>query len=239
MSRLRFTSRSLAFLRSLKRHNDREWFRARRGEYETLVRAPMIAVIEALAHDLTDFAPELVASPTVSLYRDTRFSPDKSPLKTHIAAVFPTRGLAKHEGAGLYFHVSPTEVWVGGGMYAPATWQLQRVREHIASNSHRLRTITESSVFRRRVGRIDGERLQRLPRGFPADHPAAEYLKMRQFLAGREYEATFATRPRFYPTLLTLFRTVAPLVRFLNEPLVKAQTASAPVSVSPVRSMRT
>ena len=77
-----------------------------------------------------------MASPKASLYRiyrDTRFSEDKTPLKTHAAAVFPWRGLARHEGAGLYFEVAPSWVWIGGGMYAPQPPQLVRVREHIAS----------------------------------------------------------------------------------------------------------
>jgi len=87
----------------------------------------MIAMVDRLATDFRAFAPELVATPKVSLYRiyrDTRFSDNKLPYKTHVAAVFPTRGLQKHEGAGLYFHVSPTEVWIGGGMYSPQPPQL-------------------------------------------------------------------------------------------------------------------
>lgn len=226
----RFTPKTLAFLRALKRHNNREWFKHRRDEYEAHVRAPMIAVIEALARDFESFAPELVASPKVSLYRiyrDTRFTADKAPLKTHIAAVFPWHGLARHEGAGLYFHVAPSEVWIGGGMYAPQTWQLQRVRDHIAANFDQLRTIVESPGFARSIGSLDGTRLQRVPRGFASDHPAAEYLKFRQFLAGREYPANFAASPRFYASLLTVFKAVAPLVRFLNEPLIGARAPRA------------
>ena len=219
----RFTPNTLKFLRALKRNNRREWFNARREEYETHVRQPMIAIIERLAADFRTFAPELVASPSTSMYRiyrDTRFSDNKAPYKTHIAAVFPCRGLPKHEGAGLYFHVSPDEVWIGGGMYAPQTPQVQAVREHIAANLRRLRAIVESPRFRRVVGKLDGERLQRVPRGFPKDHEAAEYLKFRQFLAGREFPSAAATRPGFYRDVLTVFRQVAPLVRFLNEPLV-------------------
>ena len=155
------------------------------------------------------------------IYRDTRFSENKAPYKTHVAAIFPCRGLPKHEGAGLYFHVSPAEVWIGGGMYAPQTPQLQAVREHIAANVHGLRAIVESPLFRRTVGGLEGERLQRVPRGFAKDHPAAEYLKFRQFLAAREFPASFATRPTFYGGLLRIFRLVAPLGRFLNEPLLK------------------
>ena len=221
----RFTPKTLAFLRALKRNNDREWFKARREEYDAVVRQPMVAFIERFAEDFRAFAPELVASERASLYRiyrDTRFSADKSPLKTHIAAIFPWKGLPKHEGAGLYFHVSPTEVWAGGGMYMPQSAQLQRVREHIAASHRRFRAIVESPAFRRRTGGLDGERLRRVPHGFPPDHPAAEYLKYRQFLAGKEYPASVATSPRFYATLLALFRGIAPLVIFLNEPLVRA-----------------
>jgi len=220
---LRFSPEAIAFLRALKRNNDREWFRARKERYEILLRMPLIAVIDRLAGDFRRFAPDLVADPKVSMYRiyrDTRFSDDKAPLKTHIAAVFPCRGLAKHQGAGLYLEVAPQWVWVGGGMYAPDTSQLHAVREHIAANSRRLRAIIESPAFRRTVGTVHGEQLQRVPRGFPKDHEAAEYLRFRQFLAGAEFPARFASSRRFYRGVLDVFRQVAPLTRFLNEPLL-------------------
>ena len=221
---MNFPAETLRFLRALKRNNRREWFNAHRDDYEAHVRQPMFAIIERLAADFRQFAPELVANPKQAMYRihrDTRFSENKAPYKTHVAAVFPWRGLPKHEGAGLYFHVSPDEVWVGGGMYAPQTPQLQAVREHIAANLRRLRAIVESPAFRRTVGELDGERLQRVPRGFSKDHEAAEYLKFRQFLAGCEFPAGFATSPKFYGGVLSVFRRVAPFTRFLNEPLLK------------------
>jgi uncharacterized protein (TIGR02453 family) len=155
------------------------------------------------------------------IHSDTRFSENKAPYKTHVAAIFPWRGLPKHEGAGLYFHVSPDQVWVGGGMYAPQTPQLQVVREHIATNLGRLRAIVESPAFKRTVGELDGERLQRVPRGFSKDHEAGEYLKFRQFIAGCEFPARFATSPKFYAGVLGVFHRVAPFSRFLNEPLLK------------------
>lgn len=213
---------SIAFLRALKRNNRREWFQPRKEQFDAQVRAPMLAIVERLARDLYAIAPEIVVDPKTAIYRiyrDTRFSENKTPYKTHIAAVFPWRGLAKHEGAGLYFHVSPDEVWMGGGMYAPQTQQLQAVREHIAANARRLRALVESPGFHRHVGQLEGEQLQRVPHGFPKDHPAAEYLKYRQFLAGRELPPVSACSPKFYATLLTVFRHVAPLARFLNEPL--------------------
>jgi uncharacterized protein (TIGR02453 family) len=226
---LRFSAAGLSFLRSLKRHNDREWFRAHREVYDADVRAPMIAIIEQLAVDFRLFAPELVASPRASLYRiyrDTRFSEDKSPFKTHVAAVFPWRGLAKHEGGGLYFHVSPSEVWIGGGMYAPPPPQLARVREHIATNVRRFRRIVEAPPFTTTVGALDGERLQRVPRAYRPEHPAADYLRLKQYLAGKEYPGMFATSTGFYAELMSVFRVVTPLIRFLNEPLVARPTAA-------------
>jgi uncharacterized protein (TIGR02453 family) len=219
----RFEPAALAFLRALKRNNNREWFSARKERYEVLLREPMIAVIEQLALDFRTFAPDLVANPKTSLYRiyrDTRFSANKTPLKTNVAAVFPCRGLEKHQGAGLYLEVAPTWVWVGGGMYAPDTSQLHTVRQHIAASTRRFKTIVESPAFRRSVGRLEGDRLQRVPRGFPVDHPAAEYLRHRQFLAGKQLPARFAASPGFYRGVLDVFKKIAPLIRFLNEPLL-------------------
>ena len=220
----RFPREALTFLRALKRNNRREWFLAHRDQYENSVRRPMLTTIERLAEDFREFAPDVVASPKDSMYRiyrDVRFSENKAPYKTHVAANFPTRRLPKHEGAGLYFHISPDEVWIGGGMYAPQTSQLQLVREHIASNVKRLRAIVESPGFRRVVGSLHGEQLKRVPRGFPKEHEAAEYLKFRQFLAGCQLPGSAATSPTFYATLLKVFLQVAPLTRFLNEPLLK------------------
>jgi uncharacterized protein (TIGR02453 family) len=222
----RFSAKAIRFLRALKRNNDREWFRARQNEYEELLRAPMMAIVEALSRDLRAFAPELIASPKVSLfriYRDTRFSEDKSPLKTQVAAVFPHKDLPRIGGAGLYVEITPSWVWMGGGLYQPGTPELQAVREHLTANFARFRSVVESPEFRRHLGALDGgQLLQRPPRGFPPDHPAAEYLRYRMFVAGRELPATFASSPRFYSTLLAIFRKTAPLVRFLNEPLVKS-----------------
>ena len=217
----RFRPEGLRFLRSLKRNNRREWFNAHRDDYEAHVRQPMLDIITSLAEDMRVFAPEIVVNPKsmYRIYRDVRFSENKAPYKTHVAASFPTRGLPKHEGAGLYFHVSPDELWVGGGMYAPQTAQLHAVREHIAAHVKRLRALVESPAFRREFGKLEGEQLQRVPRGFPKDHEAAQYLRYRQFLAGREFPPAFAASPRFYGALVTAFKRAAPLIRFLNEPL--------------------
>ncbi len=219
----RFSPKSLAFLRALKRNNDREWFRARKDQYDEVLKGPMLEVIARLAEDFQSFAPDLQASPAsiFRIYRDTRFSADKTPLKTQISAAFPSRRLPRHQGAGLYFEVTPKWVWAGGGLYSPDTSELQAVREHIAANVRKFRAIVEAPSFTRAVGALDGERLQRIPRGFAPDHPAARYLKFRQFIGGREHPAEFATSQRFYAGLLDTFKTVAPLVGFLNDGISK------------------
>ena len=220
-----FTRKTLAFLRALKRNNDRDWFRLRKPQYEEHVRGPMVELLAQLAVDLPAFAPELISEPRVSLYRiyrDTRFSHDKSPLKTRVAAHFPSRGFPRNEGSGLYLEVAPTWVWIGGGLYMPSAPDLRLIRAHIAAHHRALHRIATGSPFRRAVGALGGERLTRVPRGYLTDHPAAEYLRFKQFLAGREFEAEFVTTTRFYTTALAIFRAVAPLVRFLNAPLLPA-----------------
>src|SRR5205823_13261569 len=176
----------LRFLRSMKRNNNREWFWEHKGIYEQHVKQPMAELIETLAGEFQQFAPEMIASPRASayrIYRDTRFSKDISPYKTHVAAVFPRSGLGKHEGAGFYVHIAPTELLIGGGLYVPLPEDLAVVREHIATNAKSFLGIVDSRQFRKLFGTLGGEQLARVPRGFSPDHPAADYLRHKQFLA--------------------------------------------------------
>src|SRR5262249_27328389 len=141
-----FPKEGLQFLRSLKRNNNREWFQKHRANYETHVKQPMIDLIEALHAAFQEFAPEMMASPKASAYRihrDTRFSKDKSPYKTHVAAVFPRSGLGKHEGAGFYVHIAPEDLLVGGGLYMPLPEDLSAVRGHILENPKAFLRIVE------------------------------------------------------------------------------------------------
>ena len=157
------------------------------------------------------------------IYRDIRFSENKAPYKTHVAANFPTRGLPKHEGAGLYFHVAADEVWVGGGMYAPPAPQLHAVREHIAGHARRLRTLVESPAFRREVGTLEGERLTARAARFlegssgrgVSEVPTVS--RRPRIRAGLRHQPEVLRRPaRRLPRLV-------PLLRFLNEPLLRSQ----------------
>lgn len=217
-----FTPKTLSFLKSLKRNNKREWFHARRDQFEEHCRAPMVEVIERLAIDMPAFAPELMVGVKESLFRqfrDTRFSGDKTPMKTNVAATFPHRALGRMNGASFYFEVGPDYVWIGGGVYRPDTSQLHLLREHIAANHRRLDTIVHAPAFKK-LGGLRGDTLTRVPRGFDKDHKAARYLMHKQFMAFREEPGTFATSKDFYKNLLATFKTLSPMVKFLNEPLV-------------------
>ena len=228
-----FTRKTVSFLRSLKRNNNREWFRAHKEDYERHVREPMTSVVARLAVDMRSFAPELIADPKVSLfrpYRDTRFSSDKSPIKTAVGARFPSRQFARGEGAGLYFEVTPDWVWIGGGMYMPSSADLNAIREEITASHPRLHRLVTSPSFKRACGEMTGDRLTRVPRGYVKDHPAARYLQFKQFLGAAEYEASFATSPAFYRELLKVFKAVTPLVAFLNRALLERLT-QAPILV--------
>jgi uncharacterized protein (TIGR02453 family) len=219
-----FPTEGLRFLRSLKRNNNREWFQEHKSIYQEVIKDPMTKLILALAADFEQFAPELVASPTTSLYRiyrDTRFSKDKTPYKTHVAAVFPRKGLAKHEGAGLYLHIAPTEVLIGGGVYMPLPEDLHAIRAYVAEKPDSFKSIVESSGFKKMFGELGGERLTRVPRGFSPTHPAADYLRHKQYLAGRTLPAAAATSRGFYKTVVETFQTMMPFVRFLNEPVLR------------------
>ena len=223
-----FTPKTLSFLRSLKRNNKREWFHERREQYEAHCRQPMITVIERLAEDFRSFAPDMLADPKVSLFRqfrDTRFSDDKTPMKTHLAATFPSRTLGRMNGAGLYFEIAPGWVWIGGGLWRPDTSQLQLVRDHIVDNQRELEAIVKSPRFKK-LGGLQGDRMTRVPRGYAKDHPAAGYLQHRQFIAFREEPAAFASAPQFYKELKGTLEAIVPLVRFLNAPLIASYSSS-------------
>jgi uncharacterized protein (TIGR02453 family) len=224
-----FSKQALAFLRSLARNNRRDWFTPRKEQYDTLVRAPMIEFVQRFAEDLAVFAPDHIAEPKLSIfriYRDTRFSHDKTPYKTNIAAYFPHRHLPKNEGAGLYIEVAPKHVWYGGGVYMPSSRELLLIRQHLAAHHRRFETLLRAAAFKKAFGTLQGETLTRVPRGFLADHPAAGWLRHRQFLAAAERPAEFATSDDFYKTVSTAFKAGAPLMAFLNEPLVAAVKAA-------------
>ena len=220
-----FTPAFFAFLRELHENNNRDWFAVNRSRFLADVERPMLAFINDFAPALRSISPAYIVDrrriggSMYRIYRDTRFSDDKTPLKTYVAAHFPSRRFGRSGGAGLYVEITPGWVWMGGGMYMPSGPDLQAIREHVADTYPRIHRIVTSPSFNKTVGPLGGDQLTRVPRGYLKDHPAADYLRYKQFLAGCEYPPQFATSARFYSELLSVFRTITPLVRFLNQPL--------------------
>ncbi len=229
-----FPPAALTFLRNLKRHNNRRWFQSHREIYERSVKAPMEELILSIAEAFRRFAPEMVADPRVSLYRiyrDTRFSRDKSPYKTQVAAVFPVRGLPKNSGPGLYLHVSSEEVLIGGGIYMPEPQLLRAVREHIAASPREFLVIFQDRRYRQAFGELEGEKLKSMPKGFSADPVTADYLRYKQFLFGKVYPPKLATSTRLLPTILDCFQKGMPLIRFLEKPAFRVLSSSRGVGI--------
>ena len=218
-----FPPEAMTFFRGLKKNNTREWFQPRKQIYDEKVKAPMLDLVTALMRRLADFAPDHVGDPNKAIYRiyrDTRFSKNKTPYKTHIAAVFPRRNLEKHCGAGYYFSVSPDEIEVGGGVYMPAPEDLRAIRDYLAEHHEEFRRITSARHVRRLLGEVRGERLTRVPKGYAPDHPAADLLLMKQFLLFKTLDAKLATTPKLYRELLSRFEAMTPFLEFLNEAVV-------------------
>jgi uncharacterized protein (TIGR02453 family) len=214
-----FPPETLKFLRQLKRNNNRAWFQERKELYETKVRQPMIDLVTALGGAMQIFAPELIVDPKKAIYRiyrDTRFSADKTPYKTQVSAFFVPRGMSKSSAAGLYLQVDPGEVLIAGGVYMPGSAELRAIRSHVAERWQELSAILNQKEFKNRFGGLQGETLTRAPLGYPPDHAAIEYLKHKHFLVWRTEPAPFAESPKLFPAILVCFASMMPLIRFLN-----------------------
>lgn len=217
-----FSPEALTFLRNLAWHNDREWFQPRRELFETQVKAPMLALIEAINAELMEFAPGHVTDPKQAMfriYRDTRFSNDKSPYKTHVAAVFYPRSQDKHAAACFYFQVAPKGVGLGAGIYMPGPEQLLAVRTFLAE--HHAAFLRAAKAPEKLLGPLGGESVSRMPKGFDPAHPAAELLRRKQWFYWRELDAALATSRKLKPELVKRFRAAAPVVELLNSALGK------------------
>jgi len=220
-----FPPEGIQFMRNLARNNRREWFQPRKATFEEQVKQPMRQLVEAVNAAMARFAPEYVADPDKAIYRiyrDTRFSKDKTPYKDHIAASFPRRG--SPEGAGYYFAVSHKELAIGGGIYMPAPETLLAIRTHMADHHQDFRKLVKSRAVKQLFGEVQGEQLTRVPKGFACDHPAADLLRHKQFLLYVELDPGLATTPEVYSEIVTRFRAMRPFLEFLNAPLAAKRT---------------
>jgi len=216
-----FPREGVEFLRALARNNRREWFQPRKQMFEEQVKQPMRALVETVNTALMGFAPELATEPEKAIYRiyrDTRFSKDKTPYKTHIAASFHHRPSAGQSDGGFYFAVSHKEVAIGGGVYMPQPTELLGIRNHIAGRHEELRRILRARQVKQLFGELQGEQLSRVPKGFACDHPAADLLRFKRFVLYVELAPELATTPALYSEILKRFRAMTPFLRFLTAP---------------------
>lgn len=216
-----FPREGLQFLGRLKRNNHRRWFQTHKEEYQELVRFPMECFVASLAQTMADIAPEIEFHPKKSIfriYRDTRFSANKTPYKTNIAASFKVVGHASPtETPGLYIGIEPGDVWVGGGLYMPAGPQLKAIRNAIVRDPDAWLAVVENRRFRTVYGGLEGETLVKAPLGYPKDHPLINYLRHKQFYAGKILEDSACLSPRFLRTVGRIFTDILPLVRWLAQ----------------------
>jgi uncharacterized protein (TIGR02453 family) len=217
-----FTKATLQFLADLAAHNERPWFTANKERYLRDVQEPALQFVADFAPRLTRLSPHLVADPRPSggslfrIYRDTRFSKDKTPYKTHVAMRFGHEaGLGVH-APGLYLHIEPGASYAGVGLWRPETALARRIRQAIADNPAGWKKAAYGQAFLA-SWTPDGESLTRPPQGFDPAHPYLEDLKRKDFIAGAHLEDGLVTSDRLLSEYVTRCRTALPYMRFLTE----------------------
>jgi uncharacterized protein (TIGR02453 family) len=224
-----FPKQMPSFFRQLKKNNDRTWFAAHKEIYDEHVRAPMVELVTVINDDLRKFAPFNCAKDPARtiyrIYRDTRFSNDKTPYKDHIGATFARSGFPKHGGAGLYFGVSDRAVEIAGGVYMPGPPELKALRDAIAGDSARFLKLVRDPKVRKSMGDLAGDKLTRPPKGYEAhaDSPVAEYLKHKQWYWYVELPASVALTPKLRNEVVSHFRLVADAMDWMNRVLLAAR----------------
>ena len=219
-----FSAAAIKFLRGLARNNDRAWFEARRSVFEQELKAPMLAVIAAINDAMADFAPDHVRPPQkimMRIYRDIRFAADKRPYKTHVSAWWARHGLEKTSGGGFYLQLSATELMVAAGVYMPEKEQLLAIRRMLLDRHEEYRALIGSKKLTAVLDQIDGMKMTRGPKGFPADHPAMDLVLQRQWGVWSKLPADIALSPALVTEVVKRFLLAAPLIALLNEPLLK------------------
>jgi uncharacterized protein (TIGR02453 family) len=207
------------FLGELKANNDRQWFAENRSRYEQQIKEPLLRFID-------DFAPRLheislcfeadsrpVGGSMFRLHRDTRFSKDKSPYKTHAAAHFRHEAGKDAHAPGFYLHLEPGNCLAGGGIWHPDSPALEKIRAAIVGHPDRWQAVREQ------VPPLGGDSLRRPPRGYDPDHPFVEDLKRKDFVLMIPLTESQVCAPDFLDTYAETCRSMTPLVRFLTSSL--------------------
>jgi len=223
-----FTPQAIQFLTDLAENNDRAWFQPRKADYERLLKEPLEALCAALAERFAARGIPLQADPKRSpfrIYRDTRFSKDKSPYKIHLDASFPwveTAGEGGNQvdagahGNGGYFNFQPGEMYAGGGMWMAEKPRLDALRQAIVETPDRVREAIEEPAFTEWFGGVHThESLKRIPAGYPQDHPMAEMFRWKDVVFGRRLSDAEVCSPGLPDLLADGYTTALPVFRFL------------------------
>ncbi len=215
-----FSPAFFKFLRDLAKNNNREWFARNKPRYEKFLLEPSLQFIKDAGDELKTISPYLVADPRpfggslFRIYRDIRFSKDKSPYKTNLAIEFwHRRGGKKVQTAGLYLHLAPRHSFAGAGIWHPDAPTLNKVRKAIVSRPEAWRKVKESGL------KIEGDSLKRPPPGFDRNNPFVEDLKLKDLTAGVRFSNAQVTGPTFMEDFVQAGKKLDPLNRFLAEAL--------------------
>jgi uncharacterized protein (TIGR02453 family) len=220
-----FRPEAMDFLADLAANNERAWFQPRKAEYERLLLEPMRALIAALAERFEARAIPLHADPGRSIfriYRDTRFSKDKSPYKTNVGASFPWIERAggdpdeRAHGNGGYLHIAPGDSYVGGGMWMPEKARLDAFRRAVVEEPEGVRAALEDPAMLAAFGPVHPhEMYKRVPAGYPPDHPLADYLRFKDVVFGRRLADDELHSPSLPDILADAYAAAMPVFRFL------------------------
>lgn len=216
-----FTRNTIKFLKELESNNNRDWFEANKQRYEELVREPSLAYIEAMAPHLGKISSHFVASPKkvggslMRVYRDIRFSKDKTPYKTNIGIQFRHAAGKDVHAPGFYLHIEPGELFIGAGIWRPDTPTINNMRLHMDDNRSRWTKIAKQ--VKSKGFEFHGESLKKSPRGFDSDHPLLEDLRRKDFVVIQNLKSSLVTDKQFVKKSAALFASTKPLVEFICE----------------------
>ena len=211
------TKNNFNFLSQLKKNNNRDWFNSHKDEYLNQHK-DMIAFADAVLNEMNKHDNIETVSGKKSLfriYRDVRFSKDKSPYKTHWAGGF--KRATKQLRGGYYFHIEKGNTMVGGGFWAPNKDDLLRFREDIAFDAKPLRKIITSKVFKDTFGTLDGEQLKTAPKGFDKEHPDVDLLRYKQYVISKKFTDKEVMSADFYKTVSDTFKKMRPFFDYMSE----------------------
>jgi uncharacterized protein (TIGR02453 family) len=217
-----FTDDLFRFLKELRQHNERDWFQRNKERYETAVRGPFISFIGDLGAPLKKINPYMIADPRpvggsmMRIYRDIRFSRDKSPYKTSVAAHFWHSQGKEGKTPAYYLHLEPGHSMIGAGIWRPEPGALKKIRDAIVADGKRWQRVTSAAEFRSSCG-MAGESLKRPPAGYDPRHPLIEHIKRKDFATSSPLDDRQVCGPDFMKSVLDAFRASAPFVQFLSD----------------------